>query len=143
MRVSFFLQFFLSHTRAFRCSLLRIINRFLSLFCLLSLPLLRVYLSLPLSRSIYYHRRLSLFHFTGARFPEIFSLPTILLHATSAISSHLLSRLLSPRYSNLPLHHISLACSHEAAGGGLVEVDGSAAPTDAHETPCIQAVSGG
>ncbi|KYM94972.1 hypothetical protein ALC62_14567 [Cyphomyrmex costatus] len=50
----------------------------------------------------------------------------------------------SPRYANLPLYHISLAYSHEAAagggsGGGWIR---AAAPTDAYERACIQAVSG-
>lgn len=105
--------------------------------------------------------RLSLFHFTGARFPEISSTyythhytpppppPPTSTSLSLARSRPLYLRLAlspgySPRYANLPLHHVSLACSHEAAaagGGG----GGGSARCGPHGRPRarIQAVSGG
>lgn len=104
-------------------------------------------------------RRLSLFHFTGARFPEISSTyythhytpppppppptSTSLSPARSLYLRLTLSLSYSPRYANLPLHHVSLACSHEAAAGG--GGGGGSARCGPHGRPRarIQAVSGG
>lgn len=124
-RVFFRPRYFLSHTHSSRCSLLRIINRFLSLSRILSPPLSGLSLSLSLVLST----TADGCHCSTLRerdFPRIFSTYyTTTRHLRHLVPPHL-SRLLSPRYANLPLHHISLACSHQAAGGGLVEVDGSA-----------------